>query len=189
MKNALKTIFLLGILINSAAVFAQLPTRIISGKLLINDGSLTPRQDKYGKLADSLDKNLKANPKDTTSLFYRALLLDRFNEQLAKPSPGEKGALENLQRAKDLVEQAIAHHMVDFRLKVLRAQIYKNLCYRFGGDQSWQFNSKQILERRDLFNSYRQLANKHYDELADTDKENAYDYQKLKETSEYPIKL
>ncbi|QEM07203.1 hypothetical protein DIU31_028265 [Mucilaginibacter rubeus] len=188
MKNALKKIFLVGILVNCATAFAQLPTRIVSGKLLINDGSLTPRPDKYAKLADSLDKKLKASPKDTTCLFYRALLLDRFNEQLAKPSPGEKGALENLQQAANLVEKAISLKMEDFRLKVLRAQIYKDLCYRFGADQSWQFNAKQVIERRKLFNSYKQLTNKFYDELAEIDKDNSYDYQKLKETSEYPIK-
>lgn len=168
--------------------FGQLPTKIVNGILIIDDGALTPSQQVYTSLSTSLDAKLKANPNDTTSLFYGALLLDRQNYMLAKPSPGEKGAWENLQRAKTLVEKAVSLKMQDFKLKVLRAQVYKDLCYRFGGDESWQFNIKQIAERKTLFNSYKKLANKYYDELADVDKNNAYDYQKLKETSEYPIK-
>jgi len=37
------------------------------------------------------------------------------------------------------------------------------------------------------FNSYKELANKYYDELGVLDKENAYDYQELKVTAKYPL--
>jgi hypothetical protein len=73
-------------------------------------------------------------------------------------------------------------------LKVLRAQMYKELTYRFTGDEAWKYNSKQIADRKSLFNSYKELANKYYDELAQLDKSNAYDYGKLKVSSSYPIK-
>jgi hypothetical protein len=77
--------------------------------------------------------------------------------------------------------------MTDFKLKVLGAQVYKELCYRFTGDESWKYNAKQIVARRRQFNNYKDLANKYYDEVALLDEGNAYDYQKLKVTEEYPI--
>ncbi|WPU99073.1 hypothetical protein SNE26_23965 [Mucilaginibacter sp. cycad4] len=189
MKIVLKSIAIISLLIvYGELALCQIPTRIISGKVMINDGSLIPKQEKYALITDSLKKQLEANPNDTTSLFYRALLLDCFNEQLAKPAPTEKGALENLQRAANLIDKAISLKMQDFKLKVLRAQVYKDLAYRFGGDESYKFTVKQINERRVLFNTYKEKANKLYNELAEIDKDNAYDYQKLKVNYDYPIK-
>ncbi|GAC1310327.1 MAG: hypothetical protein NVSMB24_27350 [Mucilaginibacter sp.] len=153
----------------------------------INDGSFRPDPRKYVSLVDSLDKNIKTNDKDTTSLFFRALLYLGFNDIKAKPYQGEKGALENLVIAKDLAEKAIDLKMKNFKLQVLRAQIYKELCYRYSGDESWKYNIKHIAGRRKQFNIYKELANKYYSELVVLDTANAYDYEKLKVKYNYPL--
>lgn len=72
-------------------------------------------------------------------------------------------------------------------LKILRAEIYRELCYRFTGDESWQLNGKQITSRRNRFNGYKDLANKYYDELAQLDNRNAYAYLQLKINYKYPL--
>ena len=87
----------------------------------------------------------------------------------------------------NMVEKAINLKMSDFKLKVLRAQIYKELCYQYAGDESWKFNAKQIAERKAQFNAYKSLANKYYDEVALLDPNNAYDYQKLRVTTNYNL--
>lgn len=171
----------------SISAKAQVLVKVESGMIFINDGSFKPDPNKYTLIADSLDKRLKLNDKDTTSLFFRALLYLSFNDLKAKPYQGEKGALENLTAGKNLVEKAIDLNMQDFKLKVLRAQIYKELCYRYSGDESWKFNNKQITERRIQFNTYKELANKYYDELAFLDKPSTYDYEKLKVKAKYPL--
>lgn len=171
----------------SISVKAQVPVKVENGTIFINDGSFKPDPNKYTLIADSLDKRLKLNDKDTTSLFFRALLYLSFNDLKAKPYQGEKGALENLTAGKNLAEKAIDLNMQDFKLKVLRAQIYKELCYRYSGDESWKFDNKQIAERRIQFNTYKELANKYYDELAFLDKPNTYDYEKLKVKAKYPL--
>lgn len=168
-------------------VNAQIAVRVESGMIYINDGSFKPNPQKYTALADSLDKKIKINDNDTTSLFFRSLLFLSFNGLNAKPFPGEKGALENLIAAKQLAEKAISLKMQNFNLKVLRAQIYKELTYRFTSDQAWQYNSKQVADRRKQFNTYKELANKYYSELAEVDKANANDYEKLKVKYNYPL--
>lgn len=145
------------------------------------------RADKYKPLADSLDKNIKVNPNDTTSLFFRALIYLWSNDIMAKPAQRTKGALEDLTIAKNMAEKANDLKMKDLRLKILRASLYKELVYRFTGDESWMFNSKQIAERKNLFNNYKLLANKYYDELVQLYPNNAYDYQKLKVQDNYPL--
>lgn len=167
---------------------AQLKVKVESGLIYINDGAFgKPNKQKYAALTDSLDKNLKTHVNDTTSLFFRALLYLTFNDLKAKPFQGEKGALENLTIAKKMAEKAVTLEMKNIDLKILRAQIYKELTYRFTGDESWKYNSKQIADRKALFSSYKYSANKCYDELAVIDKENAYSYQKLKVTDNYPL--
>jgi hypothetical protein len=146
-----------------------------------------PRADKYLSLADTLDKRIKVNPSDTISLFFRAFLYEQFNNLGSEPNASSVVALKNLTTAKNMVEKALGLKMNDFNLKVLRAQTYKELCYRFSGDESWKYNAKQISERKALFNSYKAFANKYYDEVAMLDKNNAYDYQKLKVNVNYPI--
>jgi hypothetical protein len=86
-----------------------------------------------------------------------------------------------------MAEKASSLKMQNFNLKVLRAQLYKELAYRFTGDESWMFNSNQIAKRKSLFNNYKVLANKYYDELVQLDSNNSYDYQKLKVKNNYPL--
>lgn len=172
---------------NSITVHAQVKARVSSGLISIDDGSIIPNEKKYATVADSLDKNLKAHPNDTASLFSRALIYVQFNGLMAKPLQGSPGALSNLTIARNMVEKAVNLKMQSFQLKVLRAQVYKELAYRFTADESWKYNSKQVAERRKLFNSYKELANKYYDELAEMDKKNAYDYRKLKVNTNYPL--
>jgi len=167
--------------------YAQVPVKIESGMIRINDGSFKTDPQKYALVADSLDKVLKINGKDTTALFSRAMIYLSFNDLLAKPFQGTKGALENLVIAKDLAEKAITLKMQNFNLKVLRAQIYSELTYRFTGDESWKYNAKQIVERKSQFNAYKERANTYYSELMEIDKPNAYDYEKLKVTTKYPL--
>ncbi len=155
--------------------------------IYINDGSFRPDPKKYAVIADSLDKKLKTDDRDTTSMFYRALLYLSFNDLKAKPSPGDKVALENLVLARNLADKAMGLKMTNIKLEVLRAQIYKELTYRFTSDEAWKYNSKQIADRKSQFNSYKELANKYYDELAELDSSNAYDYQKLKIKYNYPL--
>jgi len=166
---------------------AQPPVKVVAGLIYMNDGTLAPNQKMYPKLTDSLDNNLKKNNKDTGSLFYRALLYLRYNSGVAKPYQLSKGAMENLEVAKNMVERADSLKMQALNLKILRAEIYRELCYRFTGDESWQLNGKQIASRRTKFNGYKDLANKYYDDLAQLDKRNAYAYLQLKINYKYPL--
>ncbi|MBB6107759.1 hypothetical protein SAMN05421821_101326 [Mucilaginibacter lappiensis] len=175
------------LLLLSFTADAQLKTKVVNGQIVIDDGSMVFRRAQYKSLADSLDKNIKAHPNDTTSLFFRALIYLRSNDAMAKPAQRTKGALEDLTVARNMAEKANDLKMKDFRLKVLRAGIYKELVYRFTGDESWMFNSKQIAERKSLFDNYKVLTNKYYNELALLDSNNAYDYQKLKVKDNYPL--
>ncbi len=187
-KRNLFFLFLIILIIKSTFSFAQLPVQVRSGLIYINDGTIgSPKPNKYAALTDSLDKNLKLHPNDTTSLFIRGVLYLSLNRVIVNPDLGNKIAFENLIMAKNMAEKAINLKMQNFYLKVLRAEIYRELTYRLGGDELWKFNSKQITQRRAQFNSYKELANKYYDELAILDKVNAYDYQKLKVTSKYPL--
>ncbi|MBE9599851.1 hypothetical protein [Pedobacter sp. MC2016-24] len=187
--NSLKFIFFFLILLFFAAgANAQFRVKLQFGQIIKDDGTFgTFRPEKHKSLIDSLDKNLKSNPKDTTSLFYRAAIYLFSNDILSKPYQREKGSLEALVVAKNMAESAVALNMHDFRLKVLRAQIYKDLVYRYTGDESWMFKAPQIVERRKQHNSYKELANKYYDELAAMDEANAHEYQKLKVTHEYSL--
>ena len=187
-KRNLFFLFLIILIIKSTFSFAQLPVQVRSGLIYINDGTIgSPKPNKYAALTDSLDKNLKLHPNDTTSLFLRAVLYLSLNRVIVNPDLGNKTAFNNLVTAKNMAEKAITLKMRNFYLKVLRAEVYRELTYRLGGDQSWKFNSNQITQRRNQFNSYKELTNKYYDELTIIDKENAYDYQKLKVTAKYPL--
>jgi hypothetical protein len=180
-------ITLIILLLNSLTADAQLKVKLLNGQIFIDDGSVVFNGDKYKPLADSLDRNIKANPNDTTSLFFRALIYLRSNDIIAKPNQKTKGALENLTIGKNMAEKASSLKMQNFNLKVLRAQLYKELAYRFTGDEPWMFNSNQIAERKSLFNNYKELANKYYDELVQLDSNNSYDYKKLKVKNNYPL--
>ncbi|MGQ7856578.1 hypothetical protein ACUN24_20265 [Pedobacter sp. WC2501] len=177
------SILLLLIICSALYSKAQLPqTKSVFGRLYtVEDGLLqVPPKEKYAKVADSLDKNLEKNQNDTVSLFNRALIYYAYNQMLAAPYQRTKGTLENMTRAKELIEKAIRTGMNDFRAKQLRAQIYSELCFRFTGDESWMFNKVQFASRKKLFESYKLLANRYFDELAAQDKNNAYEYKKRK---------
>jgi hypothetical protein len=187
-KSILFFIILIILFVKPTFSFAQLPVQVRSGLIYINDGTIgNPKPAKYAALSDSLDKNLKLHPNDTTSLFLRGVLYLNLNSVIANPDLGNKMAFNNLITTKNMVEKAVTLKMQNFYLKVLRAEIYRNLTFRLSSDQSWKLNNNQITQRRSQFNSYKELANKYYDELAVIDKENAYDYQKLRVTNNYPF--
>jgi Tfp pilus assembly protein PilF len=171
---------------------AQLPQTKIdnNGELrTVESGMLVvPPQSKYNKLIDSLDKNLKLNPADTISLFYRALIYYSYNQMLAQPAQRTKGTLEELTLAKDMIEKAINLKMKDFRATLLRAQIYNELCYRFSGDESWMFNTVEVAKRRKQFESYKEKTNHSYEEIIKADKNKEYLYKNKMITYSYPIK-
>lgn len=181
MKNYALYQFLILSFVGTLSTHAQINTVMENGAIYIKGGGFGPADaKKYGAKADTLDKTLKAHPNDTTSLFERALLLEQFNNQLAKATSFTKDPIDNLTIAKNMAEHAIALNMKDIKLKVLRAQIYADLVYRFSVSETWKFTSKQISDRKAKYNTYKGLANKYYDELALLDKINAYDYEKLK---------
>ncbi|WP_316799701.1 hypothetical protein [Pedobacter frigidisoli] len=171
--------------------YAQLPSlRIIDGTLrTVESGMLVvPPKDKYKKIIDSLDQNLKKSPNDTTSLFYRSLLYYSYNQKMAEPAQTTKGTLENLLIAKNMIERAISEKMINVNTKILRAQIYAELCYRFSGDESWMFTPAVIQSRRKLFETSKAKANDSYDELIKSGISETYVLEKKKVKDEYPIK-
>jgi len=171
---------------------AQLPKTKIDNKgdlRIIESGMLVvPPPKKYDKLIDSLEKNLKLNPDDTTSLFYRALIYYSYNQMLAQPAQQAKGTLERLTLAKNMIEKAIDLKMKDFKAKLLKAQIYNELCYRFSGDESWMFNTVEVAKRRKQFESYKEKTNHSYEEIIKADKNKEYLYKNKMIMYSYPIK-
>ena len=168
--------------------FAQLPVEIRSGLIYLNDGTIgKSRPNKYSALTDSLDKVLKLHPNDTTCLYLRAILHLRLNTTIVKPDLGNKIAFDNLVTAKNMAEKAVNLKMKNLYLKVLRAEIYRELTYRLAGDELWRFSRQQTAERKNWFNNYKELANKYYDELAVLDSNNANDYLKVKVKNKYPL--
>jgi hypothetical protein len=86
---------------------AQLPmARVIDGIVRTTEPGMkiVPEKNKYAKVADSLDNELKTNPSDTTSLFFRALIYYSYNQMLAAPYQRTKGTLENLTRVSQMIE-------------------------------------------------------------------------------------
>ncbi|WEA01755.1 hypothetical protein [Mucilaginibacter sp. SJ] len=167
---------------------AQVRSNILYGQLLLNNETFRPSLEKYRRDIDRLDKALSADHNDTIALFERALLLDKFNNIQAFPKQDEPKALQGLRTAERYANRADSLGMKDIKLKVLRAQIYKDLAYRFLGDERWKYNGKAGVGRKNSFELYKKKANELYEKLAELDVANAYDYKKLKETGEYPIK-
>jgi len=138
-------IILIIVSVKSTFSFAQLPVQVRSGLIYINDGTIgKPNANKYSAITDSLDENLKFHPNDTTTLFLRAVLYLSFNKVIVNPDLGNKIAFNNLITAKNMAEKAITLKMENFYLKVLRTEIYRELTFRLGGDESWKFNSNPI---------------------------------------------
>lgn len=79
-----------------------------------------------------------------------------------------------------MIESAIALGKDDLQTLILRAQLYKELSYRLLGDETWKFTAAENANRAKLYKSYSATANKYYDELAEKDKSNAYEYRKKK---------
>jgi len=177
-----KAFYLLLLLINgSFRANAQLNVAVKNGIIYIENGGVgRPDPRKYGGVIDSLEKNIKTHPNDTTSLFERALLFEQLNNQLAKPSTYSKDPIEFLTIAKNIVEHAVTLQMKDIRLKILHAQIFRDLVYQFSVSESWKFTSKQISDRQEKYLRYKAAANSCYEELSVLDKRNAYDYLRLK---------
>ena len=187
-KTAALLIFIIISIVRANNSFAQLPVEIRSGLIYINDGTIgKPYPNKYSDLTASLDKALKLHPNDTTCLYLRAVLYLRLNKITVNPDLGNKIAFGNLVIAKNLAEKAINLKMENLYLKVLRAELYKELTNRFMADQAWKFTEHQIAERKSQFDNYKAITNKYYDELAVLDKQNAYDYQKLRVNAKYPL--
>lgn len=173
-----------------SSLHAQLPqTKTTFGKIsTIEEGMLyVPLKGKYQKVSDSLDKTLKTNPNDTTALFYRALLHYSYNQLLAEPYQRTKGTLENLTTAKNQIEKCAELKMTDKRVKMLRAQIYQELCYRFTADESWMLSPVQAAARRKLFNSYKEATNRYLDELASIYPNQAHEFANRKITYQYRL--
>jgi hypothetical protein len=97
------TIILL-LLIN--VIQAQPKVRVVAGMIALDDGTVTPKEVKYVKLVDSLNRNLKTDPNDTTNLFYRALLYLRYNSLAANPDLTSNQATGNLLQANKMVDRA-----------------------------------------------------------------------------------
>lgn len=189
----MKTLFFTLIFVIAVAAFsyAQLPeTKSISGRLSTVETGMkgVPPKGKYDKVADSLERKLKTKPNDTTSLFMRSLIYYAYNQMLSEPDPRTKGTLDNLTKAKEMIEKALKAGMKDFRAKQLRAQIYSELCFRFSGDESWMFKPAEIIARRAQFNNFKEKANLYFDELGTLDSRNASDYNRRKITYSYPIR-
>lgn len=190
MKTILQlSLVLFVFLCNKKFCLAQLPKFNADYGIIIVGDRLYGKiyEQEYKPVMDSLNMNLKKNPNDTTSLFYKALLINVSNNIIAKPYQLTKGALENLLEAKNIIEKASDLGMKSLNFKILKAQIYRDIAYRYTGDETWMFTKKEIAERRKQYEAYKIMANKCIDELMLLDKNNAYYYDRLREKSKYPI--
>src|SRR5258708_4175422 len=97
MKAKRLFLIVIAVLMLSISVgYAQFKITVSSGRVLLNNDLGRPDEKQIAPLADSLDRNIKANPADTTSLFLRAVIYLKLNDILAKPYQDTKGAAENL---------------------------------------------------------------------------------------------
>ena len=157
---------------------AQLPVKVVSGQIFLS--GIAPSEVKYKSVTDSLDRKLKLNPNDTTFLYYRAVLYLVFNSLIAKPDLTSNEPTDKLLIAKKPSDRADSLKMKSLDLKILSAQICKELTYRYAPAESWRFNAAQMAARKKKFDYYKDIANQRYEQLATLDKRNAYDYQRLK---------
>lgn len=176
LKILFQLTFYLSLIINISQ--AQPRIKVVDGMISLDDFS--PSEKKYAHLTDSLDRNLTVHPNDTTSLFYRAVLLLQFDNFVVNPDISTNQATNKLLLAKRLADRADSLKMQRFELKILRAQICRELTNRYAPVGTWRFNDKQMADRKRKFDYYRDLANTYYDQLAILDKRNAYYFQKLK---------
>ena len=164
-------------LVVANGVSAQPKVKVVNGLISLDDFSPTPK--KYALFSDSLDKKLKSNPNDTTSLFFKALLYLQFNSFQVEPDLGSNVATQRLTAAREMADRADSLQMKSFNLKVLKAQICKELTHRYAPIEVWRFNAAQLAARKKKFDYYKDLANRAYAELETIDKSNAYAYHRL----------
>jgi hypothetical protein len=186
MKNNFTYVMLFSLAIAAIPAKAQLHVKVVAGMISLDDGTYSPNQKQYASFIDSLDLNLKAHPNDTTSLFYRALLYLQYNSFIINPDLSTNQATNKLLLARKMVDRADSLKMQSFYLKVLRAQLCRELTTRYAPIEIWQFNNKQMADRKKKYDYFKSLANRYYDELAILDKRNTYDYQKLKLAANNP---
>lgn len=153
----------------------------------INDGSILFRPSKYTRQLDSLEDLMRRGSADTSTLFKCALLYDLSNNLKSKPYAGDSNALINLERARSIIGKAHSLNMNGLQFKILRAQVYHDLSYRFSADEKWKFTPDQISQRRARFEEYKRFAKQYYKELMTVDSLNSMDYERLLVTSAYPI--
>ena len=85
MKNHAYYLLLILLSIGTLHANAQLNIVLENGTVYIKSANFGPPDPEiFTSIIDSLDKKLKGRPDDTTCLFQRALLLEQFNNQLAK---------------------------------------------------------------------------------------------------------
>ena len=79
------------------------------------------------------------------------------------------------------------NNFYDNIVKILNAflGIEDNLNFRLSAGNGNE--SSETICKISYFNNYKEFANKYYDELAQLDKSNAYDYNKLKVKYNYPL--
>ncbi|QEM07810.1 hypothetical protein DIU31_031515 [Mucilaginibacter rubeus] len=175
-KMTAVTALLLFVGINIAR--GQLRVRVEAGQIYLKD--LVPNEAKYKSISDSLDQKLKINPNDTTSLFYRSMLYLQFNSLKARPDLTTNIVTDQLLAGKKLADRADSLGMKNLNLKIIRAQLCKELTFRYAPADTWRFNTAQMASRRQKFEYYKASANRQYDLLADLDKAHSSDYQRLK---------
>lgn len=171
--------FVFVLLLMPFTVFGQVPIQLMSGRLVINDGSFRPEETKYLSTADSLSKVLVKTPKDTTALFEIAFLLDYFNSQLYKPAFNRE-AFNKLSKAKSLLKNAQQTGMKDLRLTVLEAQIDKDLCYQLAIQEKSLLSNPELTNRKAQFDSLKLEANRLYEKAKKLFSDQAYDLEKQK---------
>ena len=179
-----KTVFyplLILLLTTVGSVWGQIVVKVTNGQIFVNDPMHRPKEKDFQGVTDSLDRNLVQHPNDTTSLFYRALLYVQFNTFVFNPALStNSNATNKLLQAKKMADKADSLKMQNFGLKVLRAQICKELTNRYAPIETWRLNAQQMADRKKRYDYYKMLANNYYDELARLDKRNAYDYSRMK---------
>ena len=157
---------------------AQPRIKVVDGMISLDD--FAPSEKKFARVTDSLERNHNIHPNDTTSLCYRAVLFLQYNNFIVNPDISTNQATNELLLAKKMADRADSLKMQRFELKIVRAQICRELTNRYAPVGTWRFNDKQMADRKKKFDYYRGLANTYYDRLAILDKRNAYYYKKLK---------
>jgi hypothetical protein len=164
----------------SHSLLAQFNTKVASGQVVIDDGTLTPNENHYTGVLDRLKENLRKNPHDTTSLYLSSVLLLRFNSLMARPDLTNVRYLNNLLIGLQLADLADSLNMKDFKLKVIKAQLCKEITYRLSPAEPWRYNKQELADRRIKYLFYKNKTNSYLDQLAGIDTPDAYDFQRQK---------